>query len=352
MRAGSLPRKYWIRILTGGGLKKKIIGFDDIIGQGAAVRILKRMLARGRVPHALLFTGIDGTGRQTTAKALAMALNCRARHSGKACRRCDACRKMISFNHPDLMVIEPSGVTIKIDQIRSLRKQLRYAPVEGGFRIIILNDAQTMNLEASNAMLKMLEEPPDNTHIILTAPEPSDLLATIVSRCQQVAFRPISPNSIDTFLQQEKGMDGATARAMAVLSKGSLGAALCADAAVSMARREALMGQLVSMSEASIPALFGLAEELSRGKEELQETLDMMLTWFRDVLVWKWCPENILNTDHAVHIEEASEKRSEDDLLNIIAVVSSTQQKISKNANRRLALEVLLMTLGDVAARP
>jgi DNA polymerase-3 subunit delta' len=205
-------------------------------------------------------------------------------------------------------------------------------------------------------MLKMLEEPPNNTHIILTAPEPFDLLTTIVSRCQHVSFRPIAVDTIVTFLKQLHGMDGLTARCIAMLSKGSLGgsleAALSADAEAWMARREELMAYLVSISEAPLPSLFDLADKLSRDKEGLQEALDMMHVWFRDVLIWKFCPDNILNTDYGPQIEKISAQRSEDDLLKKIAAVSSTQQKIARNANRRLALEVLLMTLGDAGDRP
>lgn len=326
-------------------------GFDDIVGQDAAIRILIRMLKRDRVPHALLFTGIDGAGRQTTAKALAMAMNCRECDVGVPCGHCSACSKMLSHNHPDLTVVDPSGTMIKIDQIRSLRKLLRYAPVEGGYRIIIVNDAQAMNPEASNAMLKMLEEPPNDTHVILTAPEPTDLLETIVSRCQHVPFRPISVETIVGFLKQVKDMDGDTARCIAILSKGSLGKALSADAENWMAWRTKLMERLLHISKASIPSLFALAENLSHDKDGLQEALDMVNIWFRDLLIWKFCPDNILNKDYAVQIEQNSSKLSQDDLLKNIAAVVSAQQKISRNANRRLALDVLMMELGDVGDR-
>jgi DNA polymerase-3 subunit delta' len=165
--------------------------FQSIIGQERAIRLLSRMLHNDRLVHALVFTGIDGIGRQTTAKALAMAVNCANRVDVSACNACRSCQKVISGNHPDVIIVEPSGAFIKIDQVRSLRQQLRFAPLERGRRVIIINDAQTMNAEASNAMLKILEEPPKDTHIILTASQVTDLLPTIASRCQHIGFRPI-----------------------------------------------------------------------------------------------------------------------------------------------------------------
>jgi len=183
--------------------------FESIIGQRRAIGLLTRMVEKDRVPHALLLTGIDGIGKQTAAKAMAMAMNCLTPRGALACRECASCRKMLSGNHPDLIIVEPSGVFIKIDQIRTLQKRLMFAPIQGGRRSVIVNDAHTMNAEASNAMLKTLEEPPDNTHLVLTAQQTSDLLPTIVSRCQHVGFEPLSPESIAQRLFETEGVDEA-----------------------------------------------------------------------------------------------------------------------------------------------
>jgi len=324
------------------------MGFDDIVGQDRAIRLLRRMIERQRVPHALLFTGIDGCGRQTTAKALAMVMNCRERPSDVPCNRCGSCRKMLSGNHPDLIVIDPDGVYIKIDQIRSLRKRLRYAPVDGGCRVIIVNDAHKMNPEASNAMLKTLEEPPRGTYIVLTAPEMTDLMETIVSRCQQVAFRPVCVDTIVDILERKMDMDGNVARAIAVLAKGSPGKALSADTEKWMAWRTGLIEYLLSLSKASIPALFGFAEVLSRDKDRLHEALDMLMIWFRDILICRFCPDNIVNTDYAAAVKQGAKQISVEDTLKKLLAVSSAQQKISRNANRRLVLEVMMLQLAKI----
>jgi DNA polymerase-3 subunit delta' len=329
----------------------KVTRFDEIVGQNRVVRILIRMLERGRMAHAMLFTGIDGCGRRTTATVLAMTLNCRNLDAGVSCGHCGSCRKILSGNHPDVVSIVAAGAYIKIDQIRALRKQLRFAPIEGGYRIIIVNDAHKMNPEASNALLKTLEEPPDDTHIVLTAPETNDLVETIVSRCQHVAFRPIGANTIAAFLQEQESMAPDTARCIALLAGGSLGKALGADAQNWAARRSTLMKTLATISDAPLPALFDFAEDLSSDKNKIQETLGLVSLWYRDLLMSKLCPHHVLNKDYDADIVKNASRYDVGDILRKLSAVFSTQRNISRNANSRLALDVLSLQLGSVGVR-
>jgi DNA polymerase-3 subunit delta' len=179
-------------------------GFDLIQGQQQAIGLLTTLLRKGHIPHALVFTGIDGIGKQTTAQAFAMACNCddpqpfSASSSEtspatriNACGQCRSCRRILSDNHPDILHIRPSGNMIRIAVIRDLIQQLTIKPFEQGKRVVIIAGSDTMNMEASNALLKVLEEPPENTLLILTAQQTADLLPTIVSRCQQIRFSPL-----------------------------------------------------------------------------------------------------------------------------------------------------------------
>lgn len=319
--------------------------FESIIGQERAIRLLSRMLQNGRLAHALLFTGIDGSGRQTTAKALAMALNCANPVGVSACGVCRSCQKVISGNHPDVIIVRPSGAFIKIDQARALRKHLRFAPLERGRRVIIVNDAQTMNAEASNAMLKILEEPPNDTHIILTASQTTDLLPTIVSRCQNIHFRPIPVGKIAEVLVAQDNLDQDTATALAILAKGSLGRVLSADAKKRTGWREQFLGRVGSLSRQSVEELFVFAEALANDKANLEDALDIMTTWFRDVLMCKFQPEKVLNGDFMESLQGASKEFSVDEILEKMAAVSATQSAILKRANPRLALEVMMLRL-------
>ena len=167
-------------------------GFDSIIDQERPIRILLSLLFHGTIPHALLFTGIEGVGKKTAAVALAMACNCRRPVAVEPCGECAACRKIAAGAHPDILRVSPAGAMIKIDQIRELCQVLTMKPYEARVRVVIIADAHTLNPAAGNALLKMLEEPPARTVLILTAPQTGDLLPTIVSRCQHIRFKPIA----------------------------------------------------------------------------------------------------------------------------------------------------------------
>jgi DNA polymerase-3 subunit delta' len=326
---------------------KQAMTLESIVGQSRAIDTLTRMLHNHRLAHALLFTGIDGVGRQTTAKALAMALNCLNSAEGSACARCSSCRKTVNENHPDVIIVKPTGALIKIDQVRSLRRHLRFAPLEGKRRVIIINDGQTMKAEASNALLKLLEEPPNDTHIILTAPEITDLLPTIVSRCQHIPFRPIPPTEIADALVARKGLDRDAANTLSLLAAGSLGRALAADAEQWMTWRQNLLRRLHTLSDPRKPltALLDFAQGLAHDKNRLEDALDIIMMWFRDALIGKFLPEKILNKDFSKEIRALSEEISADELLQKMAATGEAQRAISRNVNSRLALDVMMIRL-------
>jgi len=317
--------------------------FDSIIGQERPIRFLTQMLKKKNIPHAMLFTGVDGIGKRTTAMALGMALNCSNPVGVSACGECPSCQKVISGAHPDMITIRPEGVFIKIDQVRALSRQLRFAPLEGNWRVVIINDAQAMNLEASNAILKVLEEPPKGTFIILTASQTTDLLPTIVSRCQQVAFRPIPYEKVAEVLVELQGLDRQTATTLAVSTKGSLGKALSVDGEKWTVWRARFVEQISSFSIRSIQPVFGFVAAIASDKDRLVDALDMIMTWFRDVLMCKVSPERIINKDFMTKIQNASQGRSVNELLEKVEAVYAAQTAISQNANPRLALEVMMM---------
>ena len=243
------------------------------------------------------------------------------------------------------MIQTPEGAFIKIDQVRELSRQLSFAPLEGKQRVVIINDAQSMNLEASNAILKVLEEPPKGTFIILTANQTTDLLPTIVSRCQQVAFKPVPHEKVADVLVEIRGLDRQTATTLAVSTKGSLGKALSVDGEKWTAWRAILIEQIASLSIRSIQPVLVFADALARDKDRLTDALDMIMTWFRDVLMSKVSPERIIHSDFMTKIQHASQGWSVNELLEKVGAVYAAQTAISQNSNPRLALEVMMMRL-------
>src|SRR4030042_1563823 len=185
-------------------MKRPVIPFSRIVGQERAVQLLKQAITREKMPHAYLFVGVPGVGRTTTALALAQALNCEAPENHEGCGRCKPCRQLLGGNFPDVELVEPDGQSIKIEQVRELERRFAYKPVAGRYRVTVVRPAEAMTEEASNAVLKTLEEPPAGNVLILNGTEPSNLLPTIVSRCQKVVFRRIPPPAIEQWLVAKK----------------------------------------------------------------------------------------------------------------------------------------------------
>ena len=195
---------------------------SDIPGQQRAIRFLKQLIKKEAVPHAFLFTGMEGAGKFAAARQFAKALNCPSPQDFDSCGACASCRKLEEGLHPDLVHIKNEGVFIKLEQIRELMKRFRFRPFEGKFRVVIIQDAQRLMESAANAMLKILEEPPKANIFILLATESQMLLPTIVSRCCQVRFQPLEDKIVAEWLMSEGGLSSDGAQAIARMAAGSI----------------------------------------------------------------------------------------------------------------------------------
>jgi DNA polymerase-3 subunit delta' len=266
------------------------------------------------------------------------------------CLSCRSCKKIQTGNHPDIIQIEPSGTFIKVDQIRSLCRMLSLRPYEARQRVVIITDAHTMNPAAGNALLKVLEEPPDQTMLILTAIRISDLLPTIVSRCQQVRFNPISRENLQTLLMEREGVDAEDAAVLAGLSHGSFSKALLLGRTNWINRRKWLihvMDRIMDRAGGPDPAglLLAVAERLSKNKETLFESLEIIQSWLRDLVIWKYRPEKIINRDCINRIQHLSERNTAASIMSKMEAIREARNDIRNNVNLRLTLEVLVIRM-------
>lgn len=348
-----------------------MLGFESIIDQKRPLQLLTTLLKKGTIPHALLFTGIAGAGKHSAAIAFAMACNCRGKgteskeqRAGKTgrhpdgtvasepCGVCRPCRKILSNNHPDILHIKPTGSIIKIAQIRSLCHTLTLKPFEARLRVVVISQAQAMNPEAANALLKVLEEPPASTILILTAEQTSDLLSTIVSRCQQIRFNPISRKSIALYLIKNKKIPAAQASIIAGMACGSLSRAQSMSETGWIDHRNWLLSASGLDNPGALPArsinvLLAFAENLARQKETLPDTLEIIKSWLRDLVVCRYNNKKIINKDMTATLQKISEKNSPESLLLKIKAIQKTQRNIESNANPRLSLELLMLQLAE-----
>src|SRR5918912_759380 len=196
------------------------VAFRDILGQEHALSLLQKPLISTRLSHAYLFYGPKGVGKRLTALQFAKALACRVA-TAEACDTCTSCHKIATRNHPDVVCVSPDGASIRIEHIRAIQRQLSYKPYESQYTVIIIDGCESLTPPAANALLKTLEEPPASALVLLLTSKKDALPLTIISRCQQVPFRLLTPAHISAILIQQ-GMDQATAAIAATLAEGRL----------------------------------------------------------------------------------------------------------------------------------
>jgi DNA polymerase-3 subunit delta' len=331
-------------------------GFDRIRGQAAAVGMLRRLLAGTRIPHALLFSGIDGIGKYTTAKVVAMAVHCEkpappadssvGESAGTdACGRCRSCRRIASGGHPDVLTIEPVGPMIRIGQVRELLRVFSLKPHGGGCRVAIFRDAQTLNTEAANALLKLLEEPPPRSLLILTADRVSDLLPTIVSRCQPIRFQPLSPTTVAGLVAERKGLSPDDAGILGTLGRGSLARAEALYEDGWMRRRDWLIEVLEGMDRMRLRDRLALAEALSGQRRTLETAIDIASGWFRDLGVALAAPEAVENRDLTDRIERAAQRLGAEGIEAALRSLLASARSLEGNTNPRLVADALVLGL-------
>ncbi len=313
------------------------------IGHEWAVEFLGRAIRTQRVAHTYLFAGPANTGKTHLAKELAAALNCVGDHP--PCGVCEACLKTMQGSHPDVTLVEPEGDKLKIDQIRDLQRNLSLSPYEGRWRVCLMTDFQTATVEASNALLKTLEEPPSRVVLILTAIDASLLLPTIVSRCQVLPLRAVPLWEIERALIERWNVPEEQARLLARLSAGRIGWAIRAvqDAAI-LSRRQQRLGELQSLFLKGRAARIMAAERLSE-REDLPETIKLWQTWWRDmILLCAGCGDLVANLDY---LDVLHQQAKQSDLVAIEKSLRNAEAalyQLEQNVNPRLALEVLLLS--------
>ena len=320
----------------------------QVVGHKWAVDLLKRALASGRVAHAYLLTGPPQIGKRSLALNFAQALNCLSdNNEEKPCGQCLACSKIAHGNHPDVQIIEGENGTLKIAQMRTLRHEAALSPLEGRWKVYIIRQMEQATAEAANCLLKTLEEPPSNVILMLTASEAEALLPTIVSRCQVLNLRPLATETVQASLQERWGVDAERAQLLARLSGGRLGWAVTAsqnDAI--LARREKHLDEMMALMGQGRVERLEYAQQLSRNPEAVPELLHLWLSWWRDLLLAaSGSSVGITNVDSEDTLRIQAQRYSLGQVRNFVEALRAAAWRLERNANTRLTLEVLMLSL-------
>jgi len=344
--------------------------FDLLAGNERVKKILRRMLAADRVPGTLLFVGEEGVGKKLFALELAKALNCRASVGVEACGQCSSCvrisqskfpdysdlddikQKLIWSDHPDVALARPYLRMIRIKQMRELEREANFRPFEGQARVFIIEEAHSLNDASSNAVLKTLEEPPKNSHLILLTSRAAKLLPTIRSRCQLIHFAPLAPAEIEAHLLAGKQVAPADARLLGTVARGSIGRALAIDLENYRQQREAMMGVVTALSITRDRArLLRASEEMSdaRHKDEYEPRLDVLVTLIHDVwtLLLGAPLEQLVHRDLAAKLSEMVASIDSKRAARWLSQIEQHRLGLDVNINKRVATDALFLMMAE-----
>ena len=325
----------------------------QIIGQPRATTLLERSLETGQLSHAYLFVGPPHVGKSALALGLAQAVNCQA--SNVPCGECTPCRRIAEGKNSDVQVIsvvtEEGRKVISISQVKEMQNAASLPPFEGRHKVFIFDKAELLSQEAANRLLKTLEEPSPQVLIILLTSRESDVLPTVVSRCQRVELRPLPTPLVKETLAERYSIDNQRAELLARVSGGCLGWALLAlqDEALLEARGRRL-ATLANLREATIIQRFAYAAELatqfSKRREEVEEILSLWVRWWHDLLLIRGGNnESITNVDHQETLLQQARDLSGRQITDFIHRLQEARQALEQNANSRLVFDNLMLSM-------
>lgn len=315
------------------------MAFQDILGNRRAKTILAKALQMGRLPNSLLFVGPEGVGKGEVALVVAKALNCQKK-TDDSCETCPSCLAINNGNFPDVMTFDPEDGSHKIDQMRILKSAAYLKPMIGKKRVFIIARAEKMRDEASNSLLKILEEPPSFSHILLLTHNPYLILPTIQSRCQTLTFSPVFKEDIEKVLL-EKGYTAEKARTISLLVRGNLMMALNLDWEEVQEKREKAWQLFVSLvkGEKFSPKV---RELLSRQmqKADREQIFEILASFCRDVLliIEDGDSQDMMNPDYDRKILEASRSLTREQSLDFLRKIDYSLYAIQKNLNINLLM--------------
>jgi len=368
------------------------MSFDSFVGNELAIGMLRKALESQRIASAYLFHGPDGVGKSLAALDFAKALVCEG-GGADACGACSSCRRVDSGNHPDVHWYRPVGKMrlVKIGTVRELIAQTGLKAFEAKWKVFVIVEADRMNVEAQNAVLKTLEEPPGRSVLILISSNPAGLLPTIVSRCQEICFLPIPSDELESAIEETWGPGPEEARLVASLACGSMGSAKRLLDRDNLGRRRTLFrllaegeqrsfGEVLSTVAAVDNELKGLARALrqkeekrikamgkaltakeredwmnegsaviaSTVREEVEDVLNLLAFWYRDLLLIKEgvTADLVVNLDMVDALRKAAARMTVSEIFSRLRAVEEARRGIALNLPLTLCLEVLYTSGG------
>ena len=327
------------------------INWKDIVGQEQLRENLQNALKYNKISHAYLIQGEKLSGKRMIADIFARALQCEA-DGDKPCGQCRSCKQAINGNHPDIIYIEHDKPNvISVDNIRTqLNGDIAIKPYSGPHKIYIMDEAEKMNVQAQNALLKTLEEPPEYAVILLLSTSVESMLPTILSRCVVMDTKPVPDDKIKKYLMEKQEIPDYRASVCASFARGNVGRAiqLASNEEFDKLKSEVL-NTLKSIFDMEINQMSAAAKRITEEKYDVNDYLDLCFIWYRDVLLYKSCGDkkHIIFREELKDIARMANKYSYADIENIIHEIDRARSRLRANVNFELTMELLLLSFSN-----
>ncbi len=325
--------------------------FKDIYGQKQIVDHFQNALKSGNISHAYIINGERSSGKEFIAKIFAMALQCEA-EGIEPCNECHSCKQALSGNHPDIIkVTHEKPATVGVEDIRNgVNNDVVIKPYSSKWKIYIINEAEKMTVQAQNALLKTLEEPPAYAVILLLTSNPESLLPTIQSRCVALNMKPVPDDMVKEYLMKELHIPDYKADVCTAFARGNLGKAkaLAASEEFDNIKTEAV-SLLKYIRDMEITDIVSAIKKINDYKIDINDYLDILSVWYRDVLLFKATNDvnHLIFKDEIQYIKKVSNQSAYEGIEIILDALEKAKARLRANVNFELTMELLLLTIKE-----
>lgn len=326
-------------------------GFADIIGHEQIISHLKNAIAADKISHAYILNGPDKAGKKMLAEAFAMTLQCEA-HGDEPCMECHSCKQAVGHNQPDIIyVTHEKPNTLSVEDIRTqLVNDIEVKPYSSKYKVYIIDEAEKMNPQAQNAMLKTIEEPPAYAVILLLTTNADSFLPTILSRCVTLNIKVVPDAKIKKYLMEECHVPDYQADVCVAFAQGNVGKAMALAASDEFKELKASAVQLLKrIHDIELYEFKEAIKQISDYKLEINDYFDIMMIWFRDILLYKATTDanGLIFKDEVYDIKQQASKSSYSGIETILEGLEKAKVRLKANVNFDLVIELLLLTLKE-----
>ena len=326
-----------------------MFSFSEIVGHEQIKEHMQAAIRDKKPFHAYLFQGEEGVGKEALARTFAAGLQCQSESTDKPCKECVSCRQMESGNQPDVIWVTREKASLGVDEIREqLCNTMDIKPFSSPYKIYLVPEAEKMTEAAQNALLKTIEEPPEYGIVILMTSNISALLPTIQSRCLTMEFRPLSTAVVESFVKEHCQVPDYQARASAAFAQGNLGKAMrYAKSEDFIERKDHIISLLRHVEQMDLSEMLEVIKDLGTRKDEVRDYIDLMVLWYRDVLLFKATKDinQLLFQDEASYISREASHRSYEKIEEILQAFEKAKVRLRANVNFDITMELMLLTL-------